>query len=145
MPGPSVRIDLKKIEDNTRAVVSLCRKYGIEVAGVTKVTCGMPQIAKAMIRGGVTAIGESRLANIHRLRASGINSTIILLRIPPLSAVDEIVTSVDISLNSELPVIKALSDAAEKHDIIHKIILMIDLETSGREYGRMTFSRQQNK
>jgi len=127
LPGPSVRIDLKKIEDNTRAVVSLCRKYGIEVAGVTKVTCGMPQIAKAMIRGGVTAIGESRLANIHRLRASGINSTIILLRIPPLSAVDEIVTSVDISLNSELPVIKALSDAAEKHDIIHKIILMIDL------------------
>jgi len=127
MSGPVLTIDLERIEKNARAIVSICREHNIKVAGVTKATCGMPQVARAMIRGGIQEIGESRLENIHRLRASGINCPLILLRIPPLSEVDEIVASVDISLNSELSVIKSLSDAAERRGIVHKIILMLDL------------------
>lgn len=153
MSGPYVTIDLKKIEENARVIASLCSHYGIKVTGVTKVTCGMPQVAAAMIRGGVSGIGESRMENIRRLKVSGILSTtdvntrstdrdsrkgkrgiiqkekipIMLLRIPPLSLVDEIVTSVDISLNSELSVIKGLSDAAERRGLVHDIILMVDL------------------
>jgi arginase len=153
MSGPYVTIDLEKIEENARVITSLCSRYGIEVTGVTKVTCGMPQVAAAMIRGGVVGIGESRMENIRRLKVSGILSTasfaagsrdhgpkgnetekrkkekipIMLLRIPPLSLVDEIVTSVDISLNSELSVIRGLSDAAERRGLVHDIILMVDL------------------
>jgi len=127
MSGPVLTIDLQKIEKNARAVVSICREHNINVAGVTKATCGMPQVARAMIRGGIQEIGESRLENIHRFRASGINRPLILLRIPPLSEVDEIVASVDISLNSELSVIKGLSGAAERRGIVHEIILMLDL------------------
>lgn len=153
MSGPYITIDLKKIEENANVITSLCSRYGIEVTGVTKVTCGMPQVAAAMIRGGISGIGESRMENIRRLKVSGILSTesfvsklkdhdpkkektgiskkekipIMLLRVPPLSLVDEIVTSVDISLNSELSVIKGLSDAAERKGLIHDIILMIDL------------------
>ena len=102
MSRPFVTIDLEKIEHNARTITRLCGKYGIEVTGVTKVTCGMPQVGKAMLRGGVTAIGESRMENILRLKANGVNAPYMLLRIPPLSAVEDIVTSVDISLNSEL-------------------------------------------
>ena len=80
-----------------------------------------------MVRGGVSEIGESRLENIHRLAASGVSCSLILLRIPPLSEVDEIVASVDIRLNSELSVIEELSRTAEKRGIVHRIILMIDL------------------
>nr|WP_265336211.1 hypothetical protein [Mesorhizobium sp. B2-1-8] len=36
--------------------------------GVTKGTCGMPQVARAMLRGGVAWIAESRFENIRRLR-----------------------------------------------------------------------------
>ncbi|MQY76145.1 MAG: alanine racemase, partial [Spirochaeta sp.] len=127
MSGPILTVDLQKIEKNARAVVSICREHNITVAGVTKATCGMPQVARAMFRGGIQEIGESRLENIHRFRASGINCPLILLRIPPLSEVDEIVASVDISLNSELSVIKGLSVAAERRGIVHEIILMLDL------------------
>jgi arginase len=125
--GPYVTIDLAKIQDNARVITELCAGYGIEVTGVTKVTCGMPSVARAMLAGGVTSIGESRMENIRRLKVSGINAPMMLLRIPPLSAVDEIVTSVDISLNSELSVIQALSVAAARRGIVHDIILMVDL------------------
>jgi ornithine racemase len=127
MSGPYVTIDLKKVQDNARIITELCTSSGIQVTGVTKVTCGMPTVARAILAGGVTSIGESRIENIRRLKVSGINAPIMLLRIPPLSAVDEIVTSVDISLNSEFPIIKALSEAAARRGIVHDIILMVDL------------------
>ena len=127
MGAPRLTIDLEQLEKNTQAVVSFCSDYGIEVTGVTKAVCGMPQAAKAMIRGGVKGIGESRLENIARLRSSGVNESVMLLRIPPITEVDEIVSSVDISLNSELSVLRALSEAALRRGVVHNVILMVDL------------------
>lgn len=127
MAGPAVTIDLETIERNARAVCSLCSENGISVSAVTKVTCGSPRVARALLRGGAAGIGESRIENCHRLRASGIIAPLLLLRIPPLSEAAEIVSSVDLSLNSELPVIRALNLEAEKQGRIHDIILMIDL------------------
>ncbi|MBN1573400.1 MAG: arginase family protein [Deltaproteobacteria bacterium] len=127
MTNPSVTVDLEKIEENARAVTDLCGRFGIEVFGVTKVTCGMPQAARAMIKGGVVGIGESRMENVRRLKVNGINAPIMLLRIPSLSEADEVVVSVDISLNSELSVIRALSEAGIRRGIVHDIILMVDL------------------
>ncbi len=127
MTNPSVTVDLKKIEENARAITDLCGRFGIEVFGVTKVTCGMPQVARAMIKGGVVGIGESRMENVRRLKVNGINAPIMLLRIPSLSEADEVVVSVDISLNSELSVIRALSEAGVRRGIVHDIILMVDL------------------
>lgn len=127
MPGPQVTIDLEKIEQNTRTVVSWCAAAGISTFGVTKGACGMPQVARAMLRGGVVGLGESRLENIRRLREAGIDAPVMLLRSPPLSLIDEVIRSVDISLNSELAVIRELSRVAERMGRVHDIILMIDL------------------
>ena len=82
-------IDLERIERNARTVVERCRAAGIGVFGVTKGTCGMPQVARAMLRGGVTGIGGLRLRDIRRLRASGDDAPIMLLRSPPLSLIEE--------------------------------------------------------
>ena len=68
---PYITIDLGKIEHNTRTIVALCKKHNIEVTGVTKVTCGHPEVAKAMLRGGVASIADSRLENIQRMRIGG--------------------------------------------------------------------------
>lgn len=127
MLGPQVIVDLDIIEANARAVTQTCAAQGIEVFGVTKGTCGMPQVARAMLRGGVTGIGESRFENIRRLRASGINNPMLLLRSPPLALADEVVRYVDMSLNSELPIIQALSEAALRRGKVHEVILMVDL------------------
>jgi predicted amino acid racemase len=127
MARPYVTIDLDKLERNARAIVALAGSHGIEVTGVTKCTCGHPEVARAMLRGGVTAIGESRIENIHRLKAAGVQAACWLLRIPPLSEVDAVVASVDVSLNSELPVLERLSEAARRRGRVHDVILMVDL------------------
>jgi predicted amino acid racemase len=43
MSGPQITIDLDRIERNSRAVVSCCAEADIQVFGVTKGACGMPQ------------------------------------------------------------------------------------------------------
>jgi ornithine racemase len=127
MHGPEVIVDLAKVERNARTVVDTCRAAGIGVFGVTKGTCGMPQVARAMMRGGVVGIGESRFENIRRLRASGLDCPIMLLRSPPLSRIEEVVSTVDISLNSEIAVVEELSRVSERMARVHDIILMVDL------------------
>ncbi|MBZ9674623.1 alanine racemase [Mesorhizobium sp. ES1-1] len=127
MSGPQVAIDLGRIERNARTIVDRCAQSGIKVFGVTKGTCGMPQVARAMLRGGVAGIAESRFENIRRLRESGINARIMLLRSPPMARVEEVVRTVDISLQSELATIREIARIAERMGRVHDIMLMIDL------------------
>jgi predicted amino acid racemase len=127
MAGPKVTIDLAIIERNARTVVARCAASGIGVFGVTKGTCGMPQVARAMLRGGVKGIAESRFENIHRLREAGIDCPIMLLRSPPLGRVEDLVRNVDISLQSEIATMREISRVAERLGRVHDIVLMVDL------------------
>jgi predicted amino acid racemase len=124
---PFLTIDLGKVEHNARTIVRLCSEHGIAVTGVTKGTCGSPEVARAMLRGGASSIGESRMENVQRLRAAGVDAPIMLLRIPPLSRVEEVVDCVDLSLNSELSVLAGLSEAARLQKRTHDVVVMVDL------------------
>lgn len=127
MTTPYLTIDLKKIEHNAGSIVGLCGQYGIEVAGVTKAVCGMPEVARAMLRGGVTAIADSRLANIHRMKAAGVDAGFMLLRLPALSTVSDTVLATSVSLDSEPSVLQALSQSAQRLGRQHEVVLMVDL------------------
>ena len=127
MVSPCLSIDCDKIEHNARIIVNLCKQSDIKVAGVTKCVCGHPEVARSMLRGGVASIADSRLENIDRLKQAGIDAAYMLLRIPPLSAVDAVVEAVDVSLNSELAVLQGLSAAACRIGRIHNVIIMVDL------------------
>ena len=127
MTTPRLIIDVDKIEHNTRTIVGLCSQHGIEVTGVTKVTCGHPQVAQAMLRGGVSSIADSRLENIQRLIRAGVDIEFMLLRLPALSRVDEVIDCVAVSMNSELAVLEALSKAAQQRGRVHEVILSVDL------------------
>ncbi|KPU28038.1 alanine racemase [Caloranaerobacter sp. TR13] len=125
MRYPCVEISLDKIKHNTEKLVELCEKNKINVAGVTKVFCGEPKIAKIMVDGGVQILADSRIENLIKLREIEIPK--MLLRLPMISEVDDVVRYSDISLNSELKTIKELSKKAVELNKNHKIILMIDL------------------
>ena len=125
-------IDLPKITYNSQQVKKRCRSSDIEIVGVTKGVWGSPEIAQAILDGGIKMLGDSRLENIHRMRLSGIQSPIMLLRSPTLEEVNECITLSDISLISDLNVIESVSVIAHRRNRRHEIILMVDVDT-GRE------------
>ena len=127
LASPYLTIDLDKIEHNSRTIVSLCGSHGIEVTGVTKGVCGQPEVAKAMLCGGVSSLADSRIENIQRLQGAGIPARYMLLRLPPLSGVEEVVGRIDVSVNSEIAVVEALSKIACRRGMVHDVMLMVEL------------------
>lgn len=124
---PRLLIDLNRIQHNTKTIIALASRYGMCVTGVTKATCGDPKVAKAMLKGGVSSIGESRIENIVKLKEAGVHAEMMLLRTPMLSEIKKVVKYADISLNSELAVISSLSKEAIKKGVKHRIILMVEM------------------
>ena len=127
MTTPRIEIDLAKIAYNAKKLKDLYGLKGIDVIGVTKGVCGDPTIADVLVKSGITTLADSRIANIQRMRDAGIQAQFVLLRTPIPSQVESVVRYTDISLNSELSVIKGLSRSAVKLDTTHKIILMVEL------------------
>jgi predicted amino acid racemase len=120
-------INLEKIRHNTEVIVGLTKEFGMEITGVTKATCGDPDVAGAMLVGGATSIGDSRIDNIRKMKEAGIVTDFVLLRTPMLSEAEYVVNWSDISLNSELEVIARLSEVARKCGKRHRIILMVEM------------------
>jgi len=122
---PCVEVKLSKITHNTREILSMCNEKGIDVIGVTKVFCAEIPIIEAMLQGGITQVGDSRVQNLKKIK--DIMCKKMLLRISMESQAKDVVRYSDISLNSELDTIKALSKAARKLNKFHNIILMVDI------------------
>ncbi|HEY71703.1 MAG: alanine/ornithine racemase family PLP-dependent enzyme [Chloroflexi bacterium] len=122
-----IEVDCERIRRNAAAIVGMCAPHGIEVVGVTKACCGHPDVAHAMLAGGVSVLADSRLKNVRRLRKAGIDADVMLLRLPSLSEADEVVGLVQISLNSEVETVRALSRAAQARGLTHQVILMVEM------------------
>lgn len=120
-------VDLDIVEANARTIVGQCAAHGIAVVGVTKGLAGHPEVARAMVRAGVVAIGDSRLENLARLRAAGLGTPLLLLRVPSRSHASAVVELADMSCNTELSVLRALSAAAAARGRTHDVIVMVDL------------------
>jgi predicted amino acid racemase len=127
MRAPRIDIDVEKLAHNAKALTALYAAKGIDVVGVTKVVCGDPVIAAALVRAGISILADSRTANIERMRDAGVRAKFLLLRTPMASQAEAVVRCADISLNSEISVIRKLSAFAVKHDTTHQVILMTEL------------------
>ncbi len=125
MASPELRIDLRKFEANVRTEVALLGRHGVSVMGVNKVFNGIPETAACLVRGGITVIAESRIENLRALAA--LPARKCLLRSPALSEIPDVIRFADISLNSEISVLRALSAEALRQSRTHAVLVMVDM------------------
>ncbi|NOQ25345.1 MAG: hypothetical protein GQ564_08280 [Bacteroidales bacterium] len=127
MATPRIEINLGKIGHNIKTLKELYASKGINIIGVTKAICGNSDIADIFVKNGISILADSRISNIRKMRTEGVKAQFMLLRTPLLSQAEEVVKYADISLNSEISVVKRLSKFAVEQNIKHKIILMLEL------------------
>lgn len=123
---PRIEISLSKIQENAQFLSDLYMEKGASLMGVTKAVLGEPSVARAMIQGGVKFIADSRIENILKMKSAGISIPFVLLR-TLLSQAESIIENVDISLNTEMETLKALSCKAKAQNKIHQVIIMVEL------------------
>jgi len=122
---PCINIHLDTITQNTQHMVSACQAQGVSPAGVTKLACATPDVGQAILNGGIQLLADSRIRNLKKIRH--LDAQTLLLRLPALSEISEVIKYADISLNSEIATLDALSAEAVKQHKTHQVILMHDL------------------
>ena len=109
MSAPRLEIDLKKIQQNACILVKRLAERGISVTGVTKATLGSAEIAVTLLQAGVAVLGDSRIENIEAMRLAKVPAEMTLIRSPMLSQVERVAMHTDVSFNTEIEVIRRLS------------------------------------
>lgn len=127
MTAPRVEVDLDKVEQNTRVLVDRLAPRGVRVTGVTKAALGSPGIGAAMLAGGATGLGDSRVANLVRLAGLEGSPSRTLIRSPMLSQAGSVVREATTSLNTDRTVLDALDTAAGRLRRVHGVVLMVEL------------------
>ena len=127
MTSPRVEIDLGKIQANARSLVRRLGARDITVTGVTKAVCGHPDVAGAMVDGGVVGLADARIKNVVRMRQAGITCPIAMIRAPMLSEMEDVIQYCDASYNTEMDTILKLGAAARQQGTPQEIILMAEM------------------
>lgn len=122
---PRIEINTEKLEKNARVLSEFTKKFDITPWAVTKCFCAIPDVAKAIVDGGIEVLADSRIANLKKIKDLPVKK--VLLRIPMHSEVDDVVEYADYSLNSELSTLKLLGEAAARKNKTHKVVIMVDM------------------
>ncbi|WP_242959571.1 alanine racemase [Flavonifractor sp. An306] len=127
MYAPVLEIDTQKVTQNAEILRKLCDRRGVELAFVTKGFSARPEVIRAAMEGGITCFADSRMKNIISAKRAIPGLKYLLIRIPAPDEAEEVVRWADWSLQSQIEVIRAVSEAALRQGKVHPIILMIDV------------------
>lgn len=124
---PQLLINQKKIMENVKEIVRICKENRISVSGVVKGVNGQIGVAESFILGGCEHIASSRIEQLHKVKNFNDKIETMLLRIPMNSEIEDVVKWADISLNSEKQTIDWLEEVCTSKRKKHSVILMMDL------------------
>lgn len=122
-----VTIDLQKLQKNIETIGGWMDAHPASWTLVTKVLCGHIDSLKALQYLGIHSMGDSRVANLNAIERIIPDFESWYLRVSDMSSVKEVVELADVSLNSELDVIQAINEEAGRRNLIHRVIIMIEL------------------
>ena len=120
-----------KIRENIKLLNDFLSSNNIQWSLVTKVFSGDKKFLREILTeetiDGINSVGDSRLTSLRNLKSINPSIKTIYIKPPAEIYANDIVEYADISLNTSLSTIKALNIAAKKKNIVHSIIIMIEL------------------
>lgn len=115
------------MQKNMEKVVALADECNLAITGVSKGFCSIPECCGAMLAAGCRNIGAARIGDLRKLKQYDSDMETMLTRIPMGSEAEEVVRYADISLVSDLAVMRALNAAALERKKKHNVIVMLDI------------------
>ncbi|HOI86751.1 MAG TPA: alanine/ornithine racemase family PLP-dependent enzyme [Lentimicrobium sp.] len=122
-----ITLEQQKLKENYEYLNSLFSSEGIQWAVVSKLLCGNRLFLQEVINLGIKQLCDSRVSNLRAIKKMSPGIETIYIKPPPLRSIPEIVRYADISFNTELSTIQALSAEAEKQGKIHRVIIMVEM------------------
>ncbi|MHC5202507.1 alanine racemase [Myroides sp. LJL119] len=120
-------LNKKKLEHNYYYLNSFFKDNAIQWSAVSKILCGHRKYLQLLLDLKPQSISDSRISNLKTVKQIDPLCQTIYIKPPSKAVIADIIQYADISLNSDLYTIDLLNQHALKKNMIHKIILMIDL------------------
>ncbi|MEA3409870.1 MAG: alanine racemase [Candidatus Eisenbacteria bacterium] len=122
-----ITIDLDALQHNLNVIRDWVGEHGATLTVVTKALCGHRETLKALRELGVDSMSDSRLDNLEIVKEVAPEIETWYLRPPHSSAIDDVVRLSDVSLNTELEIIRELDEEAGRQGVVHRVVIMIEL------------------
>ena len=122
-----VTINLNRLRHNLDVINNWMEAHSASWTVVTKVLCGHVDAIRALQILGVRSMGDSRLSNFEVIEKIVDEFEAWYLRVPDKTSIPDVVRLADVSLNSEIEIIKKLNEEARRQKKTHRIIIMIEL------------------
>jgi predicted amino acid racemase len=122
-----ITIDLSALKFNLDVLRGWVGNHGGGLTVVTKSLCGHRDALVALRDLGVESMADSRLENLEVVKEFAPELETWYLRPPHGSALDDVVRLTDVSLNTELEIVKELNAVAKRAGTTHRVIVMIEL------------------
>jgi len=122
-----LEMDTIKLKKNFAFLNDLFIENDINWAVVSKVLCGNKVYLTELLKLDIKQVCDSRLTNLKNIKQINEKVETIYIKPPSSRDISKIIQYADISINTEVSTIKALSRMAKKHNKNHKIIIMIEM------------------
>ena len=120
-------IDLEALRHNIQTIDGWINAHEASWTLVTKCLCGHEPTLRALHAIGIRSMAESRLGNLQSIANLDQDIETWYLRLPHMPKIADIVRLTDVSLNSEIEIIRALSEEAVRQDRVHRVVIMVEL------------------
>ncbi|WP_430613109.1 alanine racemase [Flavobacterium sp. JP2137] len=122
-----ITLNTRKLKENFDVLNTLFQANDIEWAIVAKLLCGNRLYLEKLLELQPKQICDSRASNLEMVKKINPNVETVYIKPPPKRSIEKIVKYANISFNTELETIKLLSKAAVKQNVIHKVVIMVEL------------------
>ncbi|HLW41570.1 MAG TPA: alanine racemase [Flavobacterium sp.] len=122
-----ITLHKERLEYNFERLNYFFKSKDIQWSVVTKMLCGNELFLKEVLMLHPKQVCDSRVSNLKAIKKINPNIETIYIKPTPKRSVKSVVKFADISMNTDIDTIKALSAEAQKQNKIHKIIIMIEL------------------
>lgn len=116
-----------KLHHNYNHLNQVFQKHGIDWGIVTKLLCGEELFLKEVLALGVKEVHDSRVTNLKVIKKLAPAVQTVYIKPAPKQSIPDIIEYADVSFQTELEMIKLLSEEAVRQNKIHKIIIMIEM------------------
>ena len=117
----------EKLQHNYRFLDHLFRQNGINWGVTTKLLCGNEDYLNEVINLGPAEVLDSRVSNLKKIKEINPDINTVYIKPPPKESIGDIIQYADVSFNTELETIKALSKEAVKQNKNHRILIMVEM------------------
>src|SRR5690606_16692425 len=116
-----------RLRHNYEFLSKILSEKNIEWGVVTKLFCGNELILREILDLGVIEVHDSRISNLKVIKKLNPKVQTVYIKPPPKRSIKSLVTYADVSFNTEIEIIRMLSNEAVRQNKQHKIIIMVEM------------------